>query len=563
MSIINLNVDSCQNCYKCIRQCPLKAIEFKDGKTKIIESECVLCGVCVQICPRNAKFLKCNTQKVKDLIKSDKPVYVSVAPSWMAWYNNTDFSKLSMALKKLGFTHVEETAIGAAHVTHEYENLMQSGQMKNIIATSCASVVMLIERHFPQLIKMLAPVSSPMMAHARLMREAYGDIKVVFIGPCLSKFAEADDPLAGGLVNEVLTFEDIDNWMQDENVVLNDIDQNAVGVQNEIARLYPKQSGIIKTISSDCFTNYRPIAVDGIYRCMELFNSIQNEDISKIFVEANICAGSCIGGPIMRMHNKSIIGGNIITTGEVSPVDKVVAKSALAQFPHPRVFANRESKMEKPTLAQINEILASIGKTTPEQELDCGSCGYATCREKAVAVFQGKADATMCLPFLRERAENMSTIVIEHSPNGIITLDENLLVTEINPKAELLFGVTRAEIIGEMIPALYGEESFSLAKQTNKNIVKNCDGANEHVKIELSVIYIQQRKIFVAFAKDISAQENDRNQLADLRLTTLGVAQEVINKQMRVAQEIASLLGETTAETKVALTNLKKSIRDI
>ncbi|MEG2429901.1 MAG: [Fe-Fe] hydrogenase large subunit C-terminal domain-containing protein, partial [Oscillospiraceae bacterium] len=190
MSIIRLNAQNCQNCYKCIRECHLKAIEFKDNKTKIMESECVLCGTCMEICPRGAKYFRCNTDRVKELLASEKPVYVSLAPSYVGWYDQ-DFDKISDALKKLGFAGVEETAIGANIVSKEYANLMKAGQMKNIIATACSSVVMLIERHFPDLVKMLAPVSSPMMAHARLMRETYGNIKVIFIGPCLSKMEEA------------------------------------------------------------------------------------------------------------------------------------------------------------------------------------------------------------------------------------------------------------------------------------------------------------------------------------------------------------------------------------
>lgn len=563
MSIIRLNAVDCQNCYKCIRECPLKAIEFKDAKTKIIETECVLCGNCMETCPRGAKYFRRNTDRVKKLLASDKEVCVSIAPSYVGWYNSNDFAKLSSAIKKLGFARAEETAIGAASVSTEYAHLMQTGQMKSIIATACSSVVMLIERHFPSLVKNLAPVSSPMMAHARLMREAYGDIKVVFIGPCLSKMQEAEDPLAGGLVNEVLTFEDLDNWFAAENIAIEEIDDDVVGVAEPISRIYPKQEGIIKTIGEENFNGYTAISVDGIDRCIEFFTEMQNDPNQSIFVEANICAGSCIGGPIMRMHQKSIIGSTTRLKSTKDEIDQNPAPSAGLEFPHPRVFANRSVEVKMPTETQIRDILAKIGKTTKEQELNCGSCGYATCRAKAIAVFNGKADATMCLPFLREKAENMSSMVIENSPNGIITFDEAMLVTELNPKAEELFGVERKTILGELIPALYGETAFDEAMETRKPIEKKCSGCNDDVRVELTVIYLKKNHMFIAFAKDISDEEHNKQELEAIRLSTVGVAQNVIDKQMRVAQEIASLLGETTAETKVALTKLKKSIKEI
>lgn len=562
MSIIKLNAQDCQNCFKCIRECPLKAIEFKDSKTRIIEAECVLCGTCMEICPKGAKYVRSNTERVKELLASGKRVCVSVAPSYVGWYNTNDFAKLSAALKKLGFYKVEETAIGAAEVSKEYAALMETGQMKNIIATACSSVVMLIEQHFPQLIKMLAPVSSPMMAHARLMREAYGDIKVVFLGPCLSKMHEAEDPLAGGLVNEVLTFEDVDNWLAEEQITLDMADLEAEGVREPIARIYPKQEGIIKTVEGR-LGDYTPVSVDGIDRCIELFSSMADDDVDHIFVEANICAGSCIGGPIMRMHRKSIIRSTTRLNAEPEEIDDTPAPTAGLTYPHPRVFANRAVMAKLPTEEEIREILARIGKTTKEQELNCGSCGYPTCRDKAIAVFNGKADVTMCLPFLREQAENMSSMIIENSPNGIIAFDEDMNVTALNPKAEELFGVTRTEILGQMIPALYGEMAFDEAREERRTVVKKCEGATETIRIELTVIYLDQNRMFIAFAKDISAEEANREELASLRLSTVDVAQNVIEKQMRVAQEIASLLGETTAETKVALTKLKKSITDI
>ncbi len=291
MSIIELREGNCQNCYKCIRGCHVKAISFKDGRTKVMDNECVLCGECVLNCPQNAKFIPTDIDKAKRLISDSKPVYVSLAPSWQGWYKTDDFSKISAALKKLGFAGVEETAIGAGETSRVYAELLKNGNMKNVIVTACSSVVMMVEKHYPELIEMLAPVSSPMMAHTRLMRQLYGDIHVVFIGPCLSKKHEAADPTAGGLVDAALTFYDVDDWLAEKGIFIDDSfesDENAKGIINTKSRTYPKATGILSTIPEQNFYGYRPVAVDGIERCMDLFDTMRDEKVTGLFVEANM-----------------------------------------------------------------------------------------------------------------------------------------------------------------------------------------------------------------------------------------------------------------------------------
>ena len=561
MSVIELNPTNCRNCYKCIRECPIKAIEFKDGRAKIIEKECVLCGICVQSCPQNAKYIRNDADRARELIASGKPVYASVAPSWQAWYEGVDFPALSAALKALGFAGVEETAIGAAATSHEYEKLMAQGNMKNIISTACSSVVMMVERHYPELISYLTPISSPMMAHARLMRETYGDIKVVFIGPCLSKKDEASDPLAGGMVNQALTFSSLDEWMEKQGVALSGRDAAAVGVRESVARLYPRPRGILETIPQENYGKYRPLAVDGIFRCIELFEALAAGKLENTFVEANICAGGCLGGPIMRMGSRRAILLEQSVSSLPLPHDDACAPTATKEFPHPRVFANRAERAPQPSEEDIRKILARIGKYTQEQELNCGGCGYPTCRAKALAVYRGKADINMCLPFFRERAENLSNMVMENSPNAIVAFDSDLLVQELNPAAEAMFHITRAGGIGMPIPEFYGESAFDEAKETGAAVSKKL-ALSDGSSAEETFIYIREHDMYLAFVKDISGEEQRQKELAELRAHTIDTAQQVIDKQMRVAQEIASLLGETTAETKVALTNLKKSMAE-
>ena len=287
MSILQLKEGNCQNCYKCIRNCPVKSIEFKNGNAAVIEKECILCGECITCCPQHTKYARNDVGAIQKLFEANRRVAVSLAPSWKAYYPDVEFEQMSSGLKKLGFSIVEETAIGASQVSLEYDKLLESGQMKNIIFTACSSAVMLVERHYPSLIKMLAPVSSPMMAHGRLMRECYGDIKVVFIGPCYSKKNEVSDPLSGGMVNYAITFEELDNWMNESKVSFDSSDADVFGVKDYKARVYPKPCGILKTLKSKD-TNYRRIAVDGIEECMELFTAMEKGENEGVAAEVNV-----------------------------------------------------------------------------------------------------------------------------------------------------------------------------------------------------------------------------------------------------------------------------------
>jgi PAS domain S-box-containing protein len=560
VSIIKLNTRSCQSCYKCIRECPLKAIEFRDNIAQVIEEECVLCGRCVRCCPQNARILRDDFAEVQELISSGKPVYLSLAPSWVAWWRGHSFAAISRAFKALGFAGVEETAIGAAAVSREYASLMRHKRMNNIIATACPSVVMMVERHYPELIKMLAPVASPMMAHAKLMRESYGDIKVVFAGPCLSKMEEASDPLAGGMVNFALTFDSVSRWMEKKGIRVEEEDDAARGVLEPVARLYPEPTGILKTLAPEDTAGYTPIAVDGMDGCMALFDSLKKEEPSGLFIEANLCSGGCMGGPIMRMNGLSGALGEMYLSGSPISADETPAESAGRKCSHPRVFQKRMPDYAEPSEEDIRRVLQKIGKFTPEDELNCSSCGYPTCRDKAIAVLRGKADISMCMPYLMARAENISSTVLEHSPNAILAFDEDFNVIDLNPRAEEIYGVKRDESIGMPLPAFYGETGFDEARDNATIVEKKVRLEEIGRTVEKSIVYIKEHRTFLAFVKDVTGEESRKQELEEVRSHTAETAQRVIDKQMRVAQEIASLLGETTAETKVALNRLKSSL---
>lgn len=563
MGIIQLKEANCKNCYKCIRECPVKAISFKDEQARVIEKECILCGKCILVCPQNAKEVVSHMDKVKSFLNRKDKVYVSLAPSYASYFNGIDFNGISSALKKLGFLHIEETAVGAAKVSAEYDKLIREGHMENVITTACPTVVLLVEKYYPELIPQLAPVVSPLMAHAKTLREVFGNrIKIIFIGPCISKKYEVDDMLSGGLVNAAITFEELKLWFEEEGIDPQPESPATKGIRNSASRFYPMPGGIIRTIPKEDRKLYKCISVDGVERCQEILDAIKNGEVSNHFIEMNACTGACLGGPCMKSGKISFLRGRDTLIQQVRQIkEEGQYVTDDIEVGLQKRFMDRSVSLPMPDEEEILKILSRIGKTRPEQELNCGGCGYTSCREKAVAVYQGKADPRMCLPFVRERAERLSNLIIDYTPNAILALDSELNIQEVNPAALTMLKCDKEDVLNksiyEVLPCSLYEEALN-----GDEPIQNRKMTYEHlgIVVEQSIIYIREQQLMLLILKNITNEEKHQQSLNKVREETLEIAQKVIDKQMRVAQEIASLLGETTAETKTALTKLKKSI---
>lgn len=563
MSVIQFKEANCKNCYKCIRSCPVKAIAFRNDQAEIVEEDCMLCGNCFTVCSQNAKTVKSEIGTVKSFIEKNEKVYASLAPSFVSAFENTDEKLLFSALKRLGFTYVEETAVGAAEVSRQYEQLLKEKKMKNIITTACPSIVYLVQKYYPELIDNLAPVVSPMVAHAKILREVYGArIRVIFIGPCISKKEERNDIQNRGAVDAVITFEELENWMVSEGVCINgEFSREIKASKDTSARIYPAPGGILKTIDSRYKKNYRFISVDGVERCIKILESIKNDEIKGYFLEMSSCTGGCIGGPCM----KHIKGGYLEARERLIEYVKKVPKCKDSlkmdlKVDLNRKFFNLAPKSRIPSEEIIQGILNSIGKFSKDKELNCGACGYPTCRDKAAAVYNNKAQLHMCLPYMRERAESISNLIINTTPNAILALDNQLRIQEFNIAAQKILKLNE-DIKGKRINEILQCEDFIRVQESKESIYESnyyYEGFN--LTVEQSIIYVAEQNIIVVIIKDISEAVEKRRQMHILRTENAKIAQKVIEKQMRVAQEIASLLGETTAETKVALTKLKKSI---
>ncbi len=565
MSIIQFKKANCKNCYKCIRSCPIKAIAFKHEQAEIIEDECILCGKCLLVCPQNAKKVRSDIEKVKKYIENKEKVYVSLAPSFITAFKIQKSQQMISVLMKLGFYHIEETAIGAIEVSKEYEKLLVERKMHNIISSACPTIVSLIEKYYPENIQYIAPVVSPMIAHAKMMRAAYGaDIKIVFIGPCLSKKGEYHDLQNDGAIDAVITFEELQRWIELEELEIDsDTEKETEEADEMIARFYPVPGGILKTLNQDLGTDVKFISIDGIDRSISILDAIRDNEIKNYFIEMNACVGGCLGGPCTNPIKGGILKAreNLMKYAEkASQAEKTIEKKELKINLYKRYID--KSKINKEIEAEaIKEILYKTGKFTKEKELNCGACGYSTCREKAIAVYRHKAELHMCLPYMRERAESISNIIINSTPNGIIAMNQDFYIQEVNESALKLLGLQNQELIGRHIYDILNCTDFDVVKEKNRNILNQKHYYEQYdITVEQSILNIEEQQLIIIIIKDITQQEKQLEHIHQVRTDTVEIAQKVIDKQMRVAQEIASLLGETTAETKITLSNLKNII---
>lgn len=559
--ILKFKKANCKNCFKCLRECPVKAIAIHDGQAEIIRRDCLICGHCLTVCPQNAKVVRNDTEKVKQLIKSGRKVYASIAPSFAAAFN-TNLEGITNSLEKLGFYGIEETSAGAVPVTREYEKLIESGKMPCVISSACPTVVKLIKTYHPEVIGSLAAVVSPMTAHARMLKKAHNDISVVFIGPCISKKDEAgwDDEN----VDEVITFEELVQWFSDERITVEKVNQKPNALKDKNARLYPVTGGIIDSMSSR-YPDINYITVDGMEKCIEVIKEIAAGGLEGFFIEMSACVGGCINGPCMVVPDSGYITARKrVTNYAAAKTDNMLPdnKSLWQGIELYRHHTVKPRFAAKPGEKEIQAILAKTGKTTPEKELNCGACGYATCRDKAIAVYQGKAEVTMCMPYMRERAEYISDKVISFSPNAIVVLDNYLNIMALNDAACRLFNVDDAkEYGGRYIGELTDSSAFEEAVVRRENVLNRKIYLFRYEKyVEQSVIYVKEHNMLFAILHDLTESEKQNEKIKIVKLETVQTADNVIEKQMRVVQEIAMLLGETTAETKVALTKLKNTI---
>ncbi len=549
--------NNCKSCYKCIRYCPTKSISFSGNQASIIQDECILCGKCYLVCPQNIKVIRNDLLKVQELLSSKKKVIASIAPSFIVEYG-ISFAKFKEVLIKLGFFDAEETALGATLVKKTYDEMLNKNDKDIVISSCCHSVNLLVQKHYPELLPYLADVTSPMVAHAIDIKNRYKDAAVVFIGPCIAKKDEVDKNQQ--YVDACLTFLELNNWLN-----VNDIEiikeDNPIKIEKSKARLFPTSGGILETMKKEN-KDYSYLVVDGMENVLNALKDIKENRVHKAFIEMSACSGSCINGPAISNEARALVANYL----------KVHKFAGSHDFDTREYEPNYFKKQYNPIIVEkvmpseqdIQKCLKKMGKTSKNKELNCGCCGYNTCREKAIAIIEGKAVKEMCLPYLMEKVESFSDNIVKNTPNGLMVVNESLNVELINKAMLKIIGLIDAkDVIGKSITTIFDPEDFINCFNGNETIKGKKEYLAEYDKyVEETLVLDKKFHLIYCVMRDVTEEEIQKQKKDELVQKSVNIANKVIDKNMRSVQEIASLLGETAAETKIALNALKETLED-
>ncbi len=564
--IISTNKARCRDCYRCVRICPVKAIRISEGQAQVDPARCLACGTCVRECPQQAKQVRNDLAKAQELIGTGK-VIASVAPSYVAAFPDYGGGLFPAVLKQLGFDMVAETAVGAEMVARETAKVV-SEEPQPHIASACPVLVDLIVKYHPDLTGNIAPVVSPMIAHARHLKAVYGDdAKVVFIGPCSAKKAEAEQPDLAGEVDAVLTFEELRAWIDSAQIrkdQLRCVDMDDIPAS--LARLFPLEGGLAEAASmSPDLLKQDFVALSGNEQVEEMLENLKNGSSVKLF-EALFCSGGCINGAcfgdgkdIFRRRNQILQHQKRAIRGEEIPdFDGIMQKIDLRRGYSENAIDRREITEEA-----IRTVLMRTGKESPDDELNCGACGYPSCRENAIAVITGMAEHSMCIPWMRKVAERKADQIIDNSPNGIVIVNSSLRIVDFNTAFAELFSCGRG-IVGKPLSTLMdpGDFEIVMAGAVDRIVNKPVSFPAYHISASMNVYRLEHEELVVGILANVNKGTEGLSRLDHIREETLSHAEEVIPKKMLMAREIAGILGETTSETRVLLRKLTELMKE-
>ena len=553
MSILQFKKVNCKDCYKCVRYCPVKSIRVKDHAASIIESECILCGTCTIVCPQHAKEDISDVPEVQEMIAQGKKLIATVAPSFAAYFN-MDFESFRSILIKLGFSDVFETAEGAFLVKSEFERLCEGGG--TWISSCCPSVNSYIMKYKPKALEYLTPVLTPMQAHGKLLKSRYPDAELVFIGPCLAKKGEAAE--SGTYVKKVLLFEEVEQWLKAEGI---DFSEGFADGGNgpKLCRLFPAKGGVLSTMKKNPQVNY--LSVDGFENVAQTIEDIIAGRLENCFVEMNFCCGGCIGGPSFQ-RSKSGCALSELKIKAFAGTSEYGTDFNITEAPDISTqYKSRRVIHLSPGEDQIEAVLRQMGKHSPEDELNCGMCGYSTCREKAEAVLQGKAEKSMCLPYIRKKSESYASKVIDSMPSAVLSVDMSLKIKQINPAACAIFGMEPQNLIGEPVRSILDENAFIEALASGEEYMKFSTYLPDYdVYLNATISPDKKSELIICVLQDVTEEKLSKRKALQKKQHAAMLADKIIDDQLRMVHEIASLLGETAAETKIAISDLKNTV---
>jgi iron only hydrogenase large subunit-like protein len=546
----------CQDCHKCIRECPVKAIRVQDGYARVVPELCIMCGNCVLACPSSAKQVRDDLPTARALFASGRKVIASLAPSFVAQFSGVRPAQLIHALKKLGFFAVSETALGAQQVSASIFALMR-GEPKQIwISSACPVVVDFIAKYHPECQPHVCSVLSPLLTHCKMLREHYGeDIATVFIGPCIAKKKEAEQHPE--LLDAVLTFEDLDRWLSEEEIHLEEIDETPADCfeprEAEEGALYPIDGGMVPGVADKSeFNSSQFMSFSGLSNVEQALKGISEwRPEHNIFFELTACAGSCVNGP-KAARSTSVARRRYEVLHYAKPSTELARKPSLGIDRH--YEASPVARAEYSEM-QLQEALRTVGKYSAEDELNCGGCGYDSCRDFAHALIARNAERMMCATYTRKLAQKKANALLQKMPSAVVIVDEDLKIIECNLNFVHLFAEDEGEstnlegsALSAVIPFSY---LFNRVLDSGEDIVGH-DIRYQRSILNTSIFTIEPHSVMCGIFQDITKPIFQKEQI-------IGRAREVIQKNLKTVQQIAFLLGENAADSEIILNSIVRS----
>ena len=546
----------CQDCHKCIRECPVKAIRVEDGYARVVPDLCIMCGLCVLACPHSAKQVRDDLPDAKALLTSGRKAIASLAPSFVAQYSGVRPAQLIHALKKLGVFAVSETALGAQQVSATVFSLMHKKPKQIWISSACPVVVDFIAKYHPECQPHVIGVLSPLLTHCKMLRAYYGgDIATVFIGPCIAKKKEAEQHPE--LLNAVLTFEDLDRWLTEENIDLAKIETTPedrfLPQEAEEGALYPIDGGMVPAVAGNREVNSMQfMSFSGIANVEQALKSIPEwHPEHNIFFELTACAGSCVNGP-KAARSTSVARRRYDILNYAKPAARLPRRPSLAIAGHydaAPVARTEYSEM------QLREALRTVGKYSADDELNCGGCGYDSCRDFARALINRNAERMMCATYTRKLAQKKANALLQKMPSAVVIVNEDLKIIESNKHFARLFAVDGGQSTEMEGGALSVEVPFSnLFKRVleSGNDIVGHDIRYQRSILNTSIFTIEPHAVLCGIFQDITQPIFQKEQI-------IARAREVIQKNLNTVQQIAYLLGENAADSEITLNSIVNS----
>lgn len=547
----------CSDCYKCVRNCPVKSIKIENGEASIIADTCIACGNCVITCPSKAKTIRNDVGAVKELLKTKKEVYVSLAPSFVGTFLYHTKEQLITAIKRLGFKGVSETALGAEAVSQALvEEIEKNKEQKLFISSACPATVDFIRYYLSEFTPYITKFASPALTHAKILKEEYGnDIGIVFIGPCIAKKNEFSQH--EGMIDYALTFQELYNWFESEGIDLNkipvDSNEKFVPVTSNEGALYPIESGMNKTLENNNISKDIILTqVSGILNIKHALMGLYPPTMKRtVFVETLACLGGCIHGPATLETPLLSSMSAVWDYAHIRDNERRKPKTVFNIDYTPKALKDNDITPE-----QIAKAMESIGKYSVSDELNCSGCGYNSCHDMVIALIKGNAETSMCVSYMRNNATKKANLMIKSMNAGVIIADNDLKIIEVNPGFHNMFSST-------LSPALAAKENSMIGFNVER-ILPNCGDLFENSLKHRSEIVKERFPIDKQFY-NIRIFPIDNLVCAIVENVTSNAirhdeirrkAKEVIVKNIATVQEIASLLGEHIVDTEIILSSI-------